>query len=256
MHSAETDECFEPTAHEEAVRIADPRRMTRAQLRRLGLPRLVYLRCGTVDGQTAFAVHAADGTTIAVVEDLDVAMELAFGEQHDIRRGALMPLIATSIEAPGVARIFFDMRAVASSPDEEQLIAAAIERAFCTRGIGRRSSAPRPRQVSALPRRGRLEQFHHVARGILAQDLPSAWSRRRYRCGTPRPARAASPPDQRDRSPAAQSGSSRPAPAVLPSGIGFAADARGPASHSVRSSRATIAIAGPNCWRSAKPRRV
>jgi hypothetical protein len=40
-----------------------------------------------------------------------------------------MPLIATSIEAPGVARIFFDMRAVASSPDEEQLIAAAIERA-------------------------------------------------------------------------------------------------------------------------------
>jgi hypothetical protein len=77
MHSAETDECFEPTAHEEAVRIADPRRMTRAQLRRLGLPRLVYLRSGTVDGQTAFAVHAADGTTIAVVEDLDVAMELA-----------------------------------------------------------------------------------------------------------------------------------------------------------------------------------
>jgi hypothetical protein len=76
MHFAETDE-FEPAAHEEAARIADPRRMTRSQLRRLGMPRLVYLRCGTVDGQTAFAVHAADGTAMAVVEDLEVAMELA-----------------------------------------------------------------------------------------------------------------------------------------------------------------------------------
>jgi hypothetical protein len=41
-----------------------------------------------------------------------------------------MPLIATSIEPSGVARIFFDLRAVASSPDEEQLIATAMERAF------------------------------------------------------------------------------------------------------------------------------
>ncbi|HEY2618839.1 MAG TPA: DUF1150 family protein [Acetobacteraceae bacterium] len=77
MHFAETDEFLEPAAHEEAVRIADPRQMTRSQLRRLGLPRLVYLRCGTVDGQASFAIHAADGTAIAVVEDLDVAMELA-----------------------------------------------------------------------------------------------------------------------------------------------------------------------------------
>jgi hypothetical protein len=37
----------------------------------------VYLRCGTVDGQEAFAIHAADGTSIAVVEDLEVALEVA-----------------------------------------------------------------------------------------------------------------------------------------------------------------------------------
>ena len=37
----------------------------------------VYLRCGTVDGEEAFAVHAADGTAIAVVEDIEVALELA-----------------------------------------------------------------------------------------------------------------------------------------------------------------------------------
>ena len=77
MHFAETDEFAEPIAYEEPVRIADPRQMTRSQLRRLGMPRLVYLRCGTVDGQTAFAIHAADGTAMAVVEDLEVAMELA-----------------------------------------------------------------------------------------------------------------------------------------------------------------------------------
>jgi hypothetical protein len=41
-----------------------------------------------------------------------------------------MSLMATSIEPPGIARIFFDLRAVAPSPDEEQLIAEAIERAF------------------------------------------------------------------------------------------------------------------------------
>jgi hypothetical protein len=56
---------------------ADPRRMTRGELLQLGLPRLVYLRCGTVDGHPAYALHAADGTAMAVVEDLEVAIELA-----------------------------------------------------------------------------------------------------------------------------------------------------------------------------------
>jgi hypothetical protein len=81
MHFAETDESIDPVSRDEAVRIADPRRMTRAQLRRLGVPGMAYLRCGTVDGQQAFALHAADGTAIAVVEDLEVAMELA-SESH------------------------------------------------------------------------------------------------------------------------------------------------------------------------------
>jgi hypothetical protein len=43
-----------------------------------------------------------------------------------------MPLIATSIEHAGVARIFFDMREVAPSPDEERQIAAAME---CTSAL-------------------------------------------------------------------------------------------------------------------------
>ena len=76
MHIAEIDETIDAVSRDDAMQIADPRQMTRAQLRRLGVPRLVYLRCGMVDGQTAYAVHAADGTAIAVVDDVEVAVEL------------------------------------------------------------------------------------------------------------------------------------------------------------------------------------
>jgi len=75
MRFAGTDS-LEPITREPAP-VIDPRRMTPAELRQLGLPRLVYLRCGTVDGQPAFAIHAADGTAMAVVEDVEVAIELA-----------------------------------------------------------------------------------------------------------------------------------------------------------------------------------
>jgi hypothetical protein len=60
----------------------DLRHMTRGELLRLGMPRLIYLRCGTIDGQPAYAIHAADGTAMAVVEDIEVALELA--SEHDM----------------------------------------------------------------------------------------------------------------------------------------------------------------------------
>ena len=76
MHIAEIDETIDSLSRDDAMQLADPRQMTRAQLRRLGVPRLVYLRCGIVDGQKAYAVHAADGTAIAVVDDVEIAVEL------------------------------------------------------------------------------------------------------------------------------------------------------------------------------------
>ena len=76
MHFAEADDLIESLGRDEGVRTADPRHMTLGQLRRLGVPRLVYLRCGRIDGQMAFAMHAADGTAIAVVEEIDIALEL------------------------------------------------------------------------------------------------------------------------------------------------------------------------------------
>jgi hypothetical protein len=61
---------------DEAPPFGDARSMTRAQLRRLGVPSMVYLRSGIVDGQVAYAVHAADGTAVAVVDDVELAVEL------------------------------------------------------------------------------------------------------------------------------------------------------------------------------------
>jgi len=75
MRVAETTGSVDAVIREENEPIADPRRMTRTQLRRLGMPHLVYLRSGTVNGQTAYAVHAADGTAMAVADDLFDAME-------------------------------------------------------------------------------------------------------------------------------------------------------------------------------------
>ena len=61
---------------EDGTPLADVRQITPAQLRRLGVTQLVYLRKGSVDGETAYVIHAADGSAVAIVEDIDVAIEL------------------------------------------------------------------------------------------------------------------------------------------------------------------------------------
>jgi hypothetical protein len=66
MHFAGTNGSADPISH-----------MTSEQLRRLGMPWLVYLRSGRINGEVAYAIHAADGTPIAVVEDVEVALDLA-----------------------------------------------------------------------------------------------------------------------------------------------------------------------------------
>ena len=57
--------------------VTDPRQMTTAQLRRLGMPSLVYLRSAMMNGYLAYAIHAADGCPMAVVADIDTAVALA-----------------------------------------------------------------------------------------------------------------------------------------------------------------------------------
>jgi pimeloyl-ACP methyl ester carboxylesterase len=81
--------------------------------------------------------------------------------------------------------------------------------------------------------------------------LPPGPSRISLRNATPRWRRVAT-------SPARSSTSSTkrfqpPGSGLRPSGMGFEAEAAGPASQSVRSARARIAMAGPNCCLSSKP---
>jgi hypothetical protein len=66
----------DPMCQEEGGTIIDVRHMTPSQLRRLGVSQVVYLREGTVDGETMYQIHAADGSAVGIVEDIDVAVEL------------------------------------------------------------------------------------------------------------------------------------------------------------------------------------
>lgn len=53
----------------------DLRRMTHKELRELGMSKLAYVRAVIHDGEPAFAIHAADGTPMALADDHDTAVE-------------------------------------------------------------------------------------------------------------------------------------------------------------------------------------
>jgi hypothetical protein len=76
MHDAAIEEIVDLLSCEEIDLAAEARRMTSGELRQLGVSRLVYLRAGTVNGETAYAIHAADGTTVGIVDAIDLAIEL------------------------------------------------------------------------------------------------------------------------------------------------------------------------------------
>ena len=58
------------------------RHMTSRELALFGMQDLAYVKPVLVDGVTAFAVHAADGTQITVLPDREIA--LATLRQHDL----------------------------------------------------------------------------------------------------------------------------------------------------------------------------
>jgi hypothetical protein len=65
----------DPAGDGAAVRIAgDIRHLTAAQLAQLGLSQIAYIRPVVVDGAPGFAIHAADGTPMAVAGDREVAV--------------------------------------------------------------------------------------------------------------------------------------------------------------------------------------
>jgi hypothetical protein len=56
--------------------------MTAQDFRTLGLAQLAYVKPVTAEGRTAYSVHAADGTEIAVMADRATAC--AAVRQHDL----------------------------------------------------------------------------------------------------------------------------------------------------------------------------
>ena len=68
-----TDAPAAPLAQEGGPEI-DIRKLTPDQLMRLGMADLAYVKRVVVDGKTAFAIHAADGSPMALAADRDLAV--------------------------------------------------------------------------------------------------------------------------------------------------------------------------------------
>jgi hypothetical protein len=58
------------------------KQMTASELALLGVQDFAYIKRVVIDGASGYAVHAADGTQIAVIPDRDVAF--ATVRQHDL----------------------------------------------------------------------------------------------------------------------------------------------------------------------------
>lgn len=52
----------------------DIHKISTDELQKLGVAQIAYVKQVLVNGATAFAIHAADGTPMAMAEDRDVAM--------------------------------------------------------------------------------------------------------------------------------------------------------------------------------------
>ena len=60
----------------------DIRHLTERQLAALGVSEIAYIKPVVLNGVPAFAIHAADGTPMAVADDAEVAM--AAIRQHEM----------------------------------------------------------------------------------------------------------------------------------------------------------------------------
>ncbi len=71
-------------SHEQAVPNAmiDIRHITEAQLAQLGLQQIAYVKPVMFNGTPGFAIHAADGTPMAVAGDREVAIAAIL--QHEM----------------------------------------------------------------------------------------------------------------------------------------------------------------------------
>lgn len=60
-------------AEKEDTAIVDVRHLTEGQLKALGVSQLAYVKEITINGEQAFAIHAADGTPMAITDNAKTA---------------------------------------------------------------------------------------------------------------------------------------------------------------------------------------
>ncbi len=70
------------TAPAGAVEYVDIRHLSTDQLARLGVAQIAYVKAIMVEGTTAYSIHAADGTPMALAGDRDLA--IAAVRQHEL----------------------------------------------------------------------------------------------------------------------------------------------------------------------------
>jgi len=64
----------EPTPTGVGTTSIDVRKLSQSELGRLGLQQIAYVKPVVINGANAFAIHAADGTPMAVAPDQIMAM--------------------------------------------------------------------------------------------------------------------------------------------------------------------------------------
>jgi hypothetical protein len=77
-----TNSIQQPEDQATMITIADIRHISEAQLAQLGMQQIAYVKPVEVNGTACFAIHAADGTPMAIAGDRDVAF--AAIRQHEM----------------------------------------------------------------------------------------------------------------------------------------------------------------------------
>jgi len=67
--------------------VFDPRALTESQFAQLGAGQVAYVKAVVVDGKQVFAIHAANGTPMALAEDQAVAVAAII--QHEMAPAAV-----------------------------------------------------------------------------------------------------------------------------------------------------------------------
>jgi len=82
MMNMDANGIHRPDDQAAAPALVDIRHISTQQLAELGMQQIAYVKQVTVNGAACFAIHAADGTPMAIAGGLDVAMAAIM--QHEM----------------------------------------------------------------------------------------------------------------------------------------------------------------------------